>query len=166
ERLENAFAERAGTLLDEAERDGIDVLRFNLRELWGDAHHYRCDGVWDRKTLCRLFRNRPGDRRFDPRRLHRFWMPLELVADLGRVGRHCDLDIYHLRMIEARDRERRAARYRDLDPDALYQSLGYEYLLDETGLELRRIPEERGFFPAPPPMARRSAARPLSHFSS
>ena len=157
ERLENRFVERAPELLAEADRDGIDVFRFHLRELWDDPHHYRADGIWGKKMLCRLFRNRPGDRRFDPRRLHRFWMPLELVAELEAVSRHTELNIYHLRMIRPEDRTRRAARYLALDPDALYQPQGYNYLLDESNLALERIPPERAFFPVEP--AAREASR-------
>ncbi len=150
ERLETRFVESARELLAEADRDGIDVFRFNLRELWDDPHHYRCDGIWGKKMLCRLFRNRPEDRRFDPRKLHRFWMPLELVADLEAVSRHTELNIYHLRMIRPEDRARRAARYQELDPGALYQPQGYSYLVDESGLARVRIPPERGYFPVEP----------------
>lgn len=150
ERLETRFVEGVGDLLGEADRDGIDVFRFHLRELWGDPHHYRADGIWGKKMLCRLFRSRPGDRRFDPRKLHRFWMPLELVAELEAVSRHTELNIYHLRMILPEDRAKRAARYLELDPDALYQPQGYDYLLDESNLALVRIPPERGFSPVEP----------------
>src|SRR4051795_5834891 len=93
ERIETPLAEGLRTLIAEAERDGIEVFRFNLRELWGDTSHYRVDGVWGKKVLCRLFRNRPEHRRFDPRKLHRFWMPLELVAQLDQVSRLTYLNI-------------------------------------------------------------------------
>ncbi len=48
-------------------------------------------------------------------------------------------------MISAADRAARTARYKELDPEALYQSIGYDYLTDETGLLLEPIPPERGF---------------------
>jgi len=147
ERLEPRFVQRAHALLEEAEHDGIQVYRFHLRELWGDPFHYRVDGVWGMKTLCRLFKNVAEHRRFDPRQVHRFWMPLELVANLEAVSRHTNLNIYHLRMIEPDDRIARAARYELLDSQHLYQRLGYRYLTDETGLVLEAIPKHRQFTP-------------------
>jgi len=148
ERMELGFVEGARQLLDEAERDGVQVYRFDLRELW-DPFHYRVDGVWGMKTLCRLFKNVPEHRRFDPRRVHRFWMPLELVAQLDDVSRHTGLNIYHLRMIRPEDRAARVARYEALDPEHLYQRIGYQYLVDETDLRLEAIPPERRYVPAP-----------------
>jgi hypothetical protein len=146
--MELGFVERARQLLDEAERDGVQVYRFDLRELW-DPFHYRVDGVWGMKTLCRLFKNVPEHRRFDPRRVHRFWMPLELVAQLDEVSRYTGLNIYHLRMIRPEDRTARVARYEALDPEHLYQRIGYQYLVDETDLRLEAIPPERRYVPAP-----------------
>ena len=146
ERLELAFTQDLGAVLDEADDDGIKALRFDLREMW-DPCHYRIDGVWGLKVLCRLFRDDPAHRRFDPRHLHRFWMPLELVADLENVGRHSGRNIYHLRMIEPSDREARVAKYEEMDPQHLYQKLGYRYLLDESGLELERVAPERRYVP-------------------
>lgn len=148
ERLEPGFVERAPDLLQAAERRGIQVLRFHLRELWNDPWHYRVDGIWGRKTLCRAFKNVPSHRRFDPRRLHRFWMPLELVATLETVSCDTQLNIYHLRMIRPEDRIARARRYEELDPQHLYQRVGYRYLTDETNLTLEEIPPERRFVPS------------------
>jgi glycosyltransferase involved in cell wall biosynthesis len=148
ERIEAGFAARAAMIVAEAERDGIDCLCFSLRELWGDRRHYRIDGEWGRKTRYRLFRNDPAQRRFDPRPLHRFWMPMEIVLNIETRGRHSGFNLYHLSMIGKVDRMARVQRYETLDPDHRYQSIGYHYLIDESGLELRRIPPERDFLPA------------------
>ena len=148
ERLEPGFVDQAPRLLGEAEQDGVKVLQFHLRELWNDPFHYRVDGIWGRKTLCRVFKNVPGHRRFDPRRLHRFWMPLELVAALETVSRHTHLNIYHLKMIRPEQRLARVRRYEELDPQHLYQRWGYQYLTDERNLALEPIPPERRFVPA------------------
>lgn len=147
ERLELAFVDDAHHRLDAADHDGVKVFRFDLRECWDDPCQYRSDGVWGMKKLCRLFRNDPAHRRFDPRALHRFWMPLELVAELEAVSRDTECNIYHLRMIRSEDREARAARYEALDPDHRYQALGYRYLTDETGLEIERITPRRRYVP-------------------
>ena len=132
ERVEAGFAARAGTLVADAAREGIDCFCFSLRELWGDRHHYRADGEWGRKTRYRLFRNDPAHRRFDPRPLHRFWMPMEIAFNIEARGRHSGFNLYHLSMIEERDRMARVERYERLDPDHRYQSIGYRYLVDET----------------------------------
>lgn len=147
ERLELAFLDEVHDVLDVADREGAKVFRFDLRECWGDPCQYRVDGIWGMKKLCRLFRNDPTHRRFDPRKLHRFWMPLELVAELETASRDAGRNIYHLRMIDPEDRQARVARYERLDPEHRYQQIGYRYLLDETGIELERITHERRYVP-------------------
>jgi len=153
ERIEAKFARQVGTLLAEAERDNVTCLCFTLRELWGDRHHYRVDGDWGRRTRYRLFRNDPAHRQFDPRKLHRFWMPLEIARELESRGRHTGCNLYHLTMIQKADRMERVRRYESLDPNHLYQSIGYDYLVDEEGLQLKRVPPDRDFLPLddPPP---------------
>jgi len=148
ERIETGFAARASAIVAEASRDGIDCLCFSLRELWGDRHHYRIDGDWGRKTRYRLFRNDPAHRRFDPRPLRRFWMPMEIAFNIETRARHTGFNLYHLSMIKKADRIARVRRYETLDSDNRYQSIGYRYLIDETGLELSKIPPERDFLPA------------------
>jgi glycosyl transferase family 2 len=151
ERVERAFATRVRDLLHQADEDSIHVYTMQLRDLWGDRHHYRCDGPWNGAARPRLFRNNPAHRRFDPRPLHRLWIPLELASTLGTCGRHSELNLYHLRMISAADRAARAARYQALDPGQLYQEVPYSRLIDETGLQRKRIPPERDFFPLDDP---------------
>lgn len=151
ERLEAAFASRAKRLLEEAEREGIVAYCFQLRELWGDRSHYRVDGIWRDKTRYRLFRNNPSHRRFDPRKLHRFWMPLEVVGELTSASRHSEHNLYHLKMVHPADRAARVQKYEAIDPDHLWQKIGYRYLIDETGLELEQIPSGRDFLPIDDP---------------
>jgi len=147
-RLEQAFASQVGDLLDAADADNIHVYSFQLRELWGDRRHYRIDGIWRDRERHKMFRNNPAHRRFDPRRLHRFWMPLELASTLVTCSRHSGLNLYHLRMIASSDRAARFARYQLLDPKQLYEPKGYRHLIDETGLEREEISNERDFLPA------------------
>lgn len=153
ERLEQEFAVRREAVIEAADRDGIEALSLQLRELWGDRAHYRSDGIWRGKARYRLFRNRREHTKFDPRPLHRYWIPLDIVANLARVGRHLDLNIYHLSMISRDEREARHARYRALDPDGRFQPQGYDYLVDETGLERTLVPPDRDFLPADDPAA-------------
>lgn len=151
ERLERAFVARARHLMSQADADNIHVYSFQLRELWGDRRHYRCDGMWNDRPRYRMFRNDPAHRRFDPRPLHRFWMPLELASNLAACGRHSELNLYHLKTIASSERAARVARYEALDPERLYQPMGYRHLIDETGLERQEIPPERDFPPADDP---------------
>ena len=150
-RLEQPFAARVPDLLRQADADSIHVFCFWLRELWGDRRHYRIDGDWKKRERYKMFRNIPSHRRFDPRPLHRNWMPLELTSTLATCSRHTWANLYHLRMIAQSDRIARHARYKTMDPTALYEPKGYEYLVDEAGLEREEIPPERDFLPADDP---------------
>jgi glycosyltransferase involved in cell wall biosynthesis len=150
-RLECGFAARVGDLLRRADVESIHVFSFQLRELWGDRRHYRVDGKWRNRERHKMFRNDPTHRRFDPRPLHRYWMPLELVASLATCSRHTGANLYHLRMIAQPDRVARHTRYQVLDPRALYEPGGYDYLIDEAGLEREEIPPGRDFLPVHDP---------------
>jgi len=147
ERLEMAFSADIAQVLEDADRRGIEAFTLRFRELWNDRHHYRTDGIWGRKARHRLFRNDPRHNRFDPRPLHRHWMPLEIVTRLASVGAALPHNLYHLRMVLPQDREARRRRYLTLDPENRYQPEGYDYLVDETGLQLVRILPERDFLP-------------------
>jgi hypothetical protein len=147
ERLESQFVANAQALLRQAETDGIQAYQFQVRDLWGDADHYRVDGIWSAKSVTRLFKNVPEHKRFDLRQLHRFWVPLEIIANFETVGRHSHLNIYHLSMITPEERWARMLKYEQLDPVHSYQRIGYRYLVDEAHIVLQAMPEGRGFFP-------------------
>ena len=153
ERLEQGFAARRSHLLEEADARGIEAYTLQLRELWGSRGQYRSDGIWGGKARYRLFRNRPEHTKFDPRPLHRYWMPLEIVSRLATVGAHLDVNLYHLRMIRAEDRAARHARYQALDPAERFQRQGYGYLVDEAGIAFRPVPSGRDFLPVNDPAA-------------
>ena len=147
ERLEERLVNDIRPILLEAERRGVDALAIQFRDLWDDRRQYRVDGDWGTRARYRLFRNLPNQNKFDPRRLHRHWMPLELVANLKTAGAHLPYAIYHLRMIRPVDREARYRRYLALDPGNRYQQKGYEHMMDESGLELAPVTPERDFLP-------------------
>ncbi|MCC6982534.1 MAG: glycosyltransferase family 2 protein [Bauldia sp.] len=151
ERVERSFSAKVRELIASADPEGIEAYLIQVRELWGDRHHYRCDGIWARKAQYRLFRNVPGQSRFDAKAHHRTWMPLEIKDRIATVGRRTDLNIYHLKTITPAGRAARAARHEALDPDHRFQSTGYSYMIDDQGLQLRRIPPERGFLPLDDP---------------
>jgi hypothetical protein len=141
ERVERDFRRRAEAEIDRAEGEGQAALWVPFKELWGSPDQVRVDGVWAAKRKACLFESR-RDHRFDERRLHSIWAPWPPAA-----GEYppADLRLYHLRMIEPADRRARFERYRRLDPDAAEQAIGYEYLLDESGIELRPLETGRGY---------------------
>jgi hypothetical protein len=147
ERLEQRLARDLPQLLQQAEAKQVEACSLQLRELWNDRRHYRVDGLWNGKARFRLFRNRDHHTKFDPRPLHRHWMPLEIAANLSTVGAHLPHNLYHLRMIRPGDRAARHRRYLGLDPDGRYQTQGYNYLVDETGMVLAEVAPDRDFLP-------------------
>jgi glycosyltransferase involved in cell wall biosynthesis len=147
ERLEQRFGTDVSELLDVADKNGIEAYGLPLRELWNDRHCYRNDGIWGRKLRYRLFRNDVRHIKFDPRPLHRHWMPLEIVTRLSTVGARLEYNVYHLRMIKPEDRQARYERYIALDPEARYQPEGYDYLIDDSGMQLVVVRPDRDFLP-------------------
>ena len=95
---------------------------FHLREMW-TPEEYRVDGVWGRKVRGRFFR--PNGR--------------------GKA-RLVDLNIYHLKMIEPANRQERA-RVHSIANHWDNRRRGFDYMTDERGLRLERIPDGRGFSP-------------------
>lgn len=57
------------------------------------------------------------------------------------------INIYHLKHINPALRAQRRDLYEHLDPNHQYQSIGYDYLTDETGLSLSKIPWHRMYWP-------------------
>ncbi len=136
ERLEAALAGRIHEL---TRAKGRIAWGFHFRELYApDA--YRVDGYWRKKMRYTLF---PllEKQRFDAAALHGPHHPK------GYRRRDSGLNVYHLKMITA---ERRAARrdlYKALDPGNSFQAIGYDYLADDDGAVLKRIPRGREYRP-------------------
>jgi hypothetical protein len=143
ERLERDFRGRAEAEMRRAERAGEDALWIWFRELWDAPDRFRADGIWGQKRKACLFRA-SREHRFDERRVHAFW-----ASYPPRNGDwpQADLLLYHLRMISPEDRGARVDRYRRIDPDDVWQEIGYDYLLDEDGLELRPLEPGRDYLP-------------------
>lgn len=144
ERIERQFRFRAETVIREGEAAGIMAFAIWFRELWDAPDRYRADGIWGRKAQARLFQMRP-DPVLDTREFHGHWAPTNSATLQGFL--QADLTLYHLRMIHAADRRARQARNQALDPDRRWQAIGYDYLTDETGLQVSELPEGRGYEP-------------------
>ena len=54
-----------------------------------------------------------------------------------------DNRLYHLKMIDFQDREKRVKLYEKLDPDHKMQKIGYQYLKDESGVILESVFDRR-----------------------
>lgn len=143
ERVEREFRQRAEAEIDRAEDAGEVALWVPFWELWGAYDRVRVDGVWGQKRKACLFVADPAHR-FDERRLHQIWAPWPPTEGEYRTA---DLNLYHLRMVRSEDREARVERYRRIDPDRRWQEAGYDYLLDEEGLELVPLQLGRDYLP-------------------
>ena len=122
---------------------------FELRELYRPTA-YRIDGIWGRKRQKRLFpvfdAQFPIKERLSlaSKPLHDSWLP-GVYATLNS-----GLNLYHLKMIEPARRVARSQLYNALDPGHVYQSIGYDYLADDTGAVLEDIPKGRHYLPPHP----------------
>jgi len=143
ERLERDFRRRADREIDRAISLGHDAMWVYFRELWDEPDQVRVDGVWGQKRKACLYRS-SRDHVFDDKRVHAIWASMPVPeGDWPQA----DLNIYHLRMLHPDDRPARVARYHRIDPDNHWQSIGYDYLLDESGIELVGVPPDRGYVP-------------------
>jgi hypothetical protein len=142
ERVERDFRTRAERVIRRGRLLGYSAYAVRLRELWDEPGQYRVDGIWGRKAMARLFRARE-DHQFDPAPLHGVKAPLQA----RRRGRFplADLNVYHLGMLRAEDRLARRRRYELADPERRWQRIGYEYLTDTRGLELRAVTPGRSW---------------------
>lgn len=135
ERYEDRFLRRLRPVLERREARGQRILAVRIVNLWNSRSDYRIDGTCGPRWTPRLFRiPRTVTRR--PDRMHQPWFPPELD---GAARGFVPAFLYHLKMIERRDREARHAKFTTVDPDGEHQAVGYEHLIDESGLTLRRV---------------------------
>ncbi len=147
ERLEVGFRARAESEIDRAQRAGYIAYYLWFREVWDSPTTVRIDGIWGRKQQARMFESR-DDHVFHQQRLHCHWAPLNGRLSDGSFP-SADLIIYHLRMLHPADRAARRDRYNRLDPNREMQAMGYDYLTDETGIELADVDPTRSYRPIP-----------------
>ncbi|WP_428033046.1 glycosyltransferase family 2 protein [Ancylobacter sp.] len=135
ERFEERLLRRLRPAILTREKRGKAVLFFKIVNLWDSPDKYRLDGRSGPRWTARLFKV-PESITRRPSLMHQPWFPPELDdAPRGYVPAF----LYHLKMIERRDREGRFRKFTAIDPDNVHQSIGYGHLIDETGLTLRRV---------------------------
>jgi len=118
------------------------VYSFNFRELWSSPNIFRNDGIWGKKRKAILFPVYPNQT-FMNLPVHSQWHPQNKDYKLIII----DINLYHLKMINSKNREDRKNLYNKLDPNKEIQAIGYDYLTDEKDIELIKIPEGREYLP-------------------
>jgi hypothetical protein len=103
---------------------------------------YRIDGIWNTKTKFILFPLLP-DQKFYCLHIHSPWHP----TNKDYKKQLLDINVYHLKMIDPEQRKERRRIFNLLDPDRQIQKIGYDYLTDETHLQLEKIAPDRIFLP-------------------
>lgn len=145
ERFEERFLRRLRAEARAGDERGVPVRLLQLVNLWNSPNHYRADGRCKPRATARMFRLPAMISRRDPG-MHQPWFPPEMQhAPRANVR----ANLYHLRMIERRDREIRFEKFQNVDPNNRDQAIGYGHLIDESGLTLKRIPLGRGYVDLP-----------------
>ncbi|WP_336799758.1 hypothetical protein [Kaistia sp. MMO-174] len=139
ERFEAGVRSRIRRLMAES---GRVAWGFRFREMYTPTT-YRIDGIWGKKIRYCLFTMFDPAERTDTG-LHDLWFP----RDGGFQTRHCDLDLYHLKMIAPARRLARRDLYNFLDPNRADQPIGYDYLAEERDAAFETIPRNRLYHPA------------------
>ncbi|MEO8529617.1 MAG: glycosyltransferase [Deltaproteobacteria bacterium] len=113
----------------------------NLREMVRpDA--WRRDGVWGKKTQVRFYPKEAVQRPLT-RQLHGAWFN----HAGGFETRHSDLNLYHLRHISPNRSQARRDTYAAADPHRHFNNIGYDYLIDDSALDLQTVSPRRAFQP-------------------
>lgn len=150
ERLDHSAADYIPGIVASARLiDGTQAFGFPLREMWTPTA-YRIDGSWgNKKPRVRLFWLRPESGMAYPNRpIHCGVAP----RGSGRTAEVLPVNLYHLKNIEPENRAERAKAYMAADPEFAYQKpetaqRDWDWLTDETGLQLEEIPPGQGFTP-------------------
>lgn len=117
------------------------MFEFNFRELYS-PDQYRMDGVWNEKKRIPVFPILP-ENKYSEAKIHAQKHPLNDDYRVINTG----LNIYHLKHIRPELRQQRRDLYNKLDPERKNQPLGYDYLVDESGMQLKKIDRTRMYSP-------------------
>ncbi|MGL4387712.1 hypothetical protein [Snodgrassella alvi] len=142
ERLEKRAIKILKNLINNSEAENIKcIFQFNYREMYS-PNEYRCDGIWNEKKRVAIF---PllKDNIYSDASLHMPKHPLNSDFKIIDTG----LNIYHLKHIIPTLRKQRRDLYEKLDSNHIYQKIGYDYLIDESDLQLTKVPWRRRFVP-------------------
>lgn len=139
ERYEKRFLEDLQRLTSEHQV----AYGVRVRDLWNSENYYRVDSYWGNKAKFVLFPATPFTDYYPSHSLHSRWMPPNLEC---RAENILDYNLYHLASLCHENRIKRAEKFKTIDPDSKYQPrIGYDYLTDETALQLEKVPPGREF---------------------
>lgn len=123
------------------------IWGFHFRELY-TVDSYRIDGIWGEKKRWNLFPLHMRQRHPNLR-VHSEWAPTN--SRYKKVM--TDLNLYHFKMIDPINRVERTELYKKIDVEKQFQDIGYDYLMDETTIKLKKIESFQTYYPeytAPP----------------
>lgn len=123
------------------ERAGCNSMWFALREMWGSDHTYRADGIWGIKKRLRLNKNLLKDERtsIKPKINQKYHSIVFDYPGISKVSGPPVYEIYHYGCITEEKRQQRVAKYKKLDPNNDFQKMGYDYMLDHKGIEIKKV---------------------------
>ena len=116
---------------------GNNVYGLHFREIHNNKNIYRCDGIWNEKKKYILFPLKEN-MNFDKVYLNRHHIDW-FYNDLIDYKIMTDYDLYHLKMLKKSDRIKRVNLYNEIDPNKKMQVIGYDYLIDESNAEYKKI---------------------------
>jgi len=121
--------------IEVAVHKGCDLISYRVREVWSaNPLQYRSDGIWGRKRKVVVHRNPllggfvhwQGNA---TARLHAQCLPHGKTMET-------ECQLLHYGMSTPELRQARVDKYKQLDPTNHFNQIGYDYLIDETGMEL------------------------------
>lgn len=129
ERYEEVFLRNLGGIVRSLSALKLPALSFMFRELWNTPRQFRVDGIWGRKNQIRLFKLPLSTKFSAGTELHGGWCPDEIkrAGQIIQTG----YNLYHMGSLRPEDRIARRDRYKRLDPENRFQSIGYDYLAEE-----------------------------------
>lgn len=131
-------AARVGEICQDADLNQAVTVMVRVKTMW-DEFHWRCDGVFGRQWKHFFQRNpfmikNPQFEHGPADLLHNF---PTLEGKRHNVSAH----ILHWGMVTRELREANVEKYHKADPGAKFTDIPYNYLLDETGIHLKKINE-------------------------
>jgi hypothetical protein len=145
ERFEARFLGRLRAEAEAGERTGRLIRCVRIVDLWDSPRQFRLDGRCGPRWTPRMFKLPPRLAERAPI-LHRAWYPAELEPAPKAFA---NAYLFHLRMIDRRDRQARFEKFRLVDPQNTYQAIGYGHLVDETNLAVRPVLPWRAYVDLP-----------------
>ena len=148
----------------------VAVLDIEFLYMWGDMHHYRVDGIYNRLTHHRIFRVVGQDREalsFTPTAHGGNFHCESVPPNIRGQAMEIDVKVKHLGYMYLTDRERKYRWYMAHDPQHGNQGY-YNHLLDQPDMRILTW-EERpftGISSAPPASVSKQELKPEYYYSN